>query len=525
MKILFYNWIDYLDDENRGGGVSVYQHNLIHSLADEGNNDCYFLSSGISYDMFSTAPRWARIKHGANEGRRRRFEVINSGVLAPAHHSFGQDAQLKHPETTAVFFDFIRKHGPFDVVHFNNLEGLPAEVLALKEHWPDTRVVFSLHNYYPICPQVNLWHQERENCLDFDGGRKCEHCLIHQHDERIIRLANAVAFNLKKGGIRPGSTLFDRGFGPSMRIAGRLVKIYQRRVTRRKTVAKTSNKLLQKIEMGHHKYARRRARMIELINSHCDTVLCVSARVAVVAERFGISPALLQTSYIGTRHAEKFQQTSPATSFTGTDGTLTLAFLGYMRQDKGFFFLLDALEALPEASAKRVRVVIGSRLTESHIMDRITRLSNTLASVQFADGYDHSQLDDLLADVDLGVVPVLWEDNLPQVAIEMHARHIPLLTSNLGGAQELGNCPDMVFKAGDTADFARRIAGILDGKVDLGAYWKGAMPPHSMAEHLGELHHVYDAPARAIELLASAPPPVKPVSARKSKTAKAVAPT
>ena len=46
-----------------------------------------------------------------------------------------------------------------------------------------------------------------------------------------------------------------------------------------------------------------------------------------------------------------------------------------------------------------------------------------------------------------GVVPVLWHDNLPQVAIEMHARHIPLLTSDMGGAQELGNCPEMVFAA------------------------------------------------------------------------------
>ncbi|MFT4959088.1 MAG: glycosyltransferase involved in cell wall biosynthesis [Paracoccaceae bacterium] len=506
MKILFYNWVDYLDDENRGGGVSVYQHNLIHALDDEGNNDCYFLSSGISYDMFSTAPRWARIKHGPNEGRRRRFEIINSGVLAPAHHSFGKDTQLEHPDTTKVFFDFIRKHGPFDVVHFNNLEGLPAEVLALKEHWPDTRVVFSLHNYYPICPQVNLWHQERENCLDFDGGRKCEHCLPLQHDDRIIRLANAVAFSLKKRGVRPGSKLFDRGFGPSMRVAGRLVKVYKGRFSREAAPVKKDNKLLQRVELGHHKYARRRERMVSLINTHCDTVLCVSGRVAQVAERFGIAATLLQTSYIGTRHAEKFEQTSPPAEIIKADGTLTLAYLGYMRHDKGFFFLLDALESLPSKSAKRVNVVIASRLIDQPTMDRILQLSETLASVQFADGYSHDQLDDLLDDVDLGLVPVLWEDNLPQVAIEMHARHIPLLTSNLGGAQELGNCPDLVYTAGDTKDFALKIANVLDGKVDMKSYWKSAMAPHSMADHLSELHQVYDAPVRAIELAALAVP-------------------
>ena len=214
MKILFYNWVDYLDDEKRGGGVSVYQKNVIHELNAEQDRECYFISSGISYDLFNAKPRWERVKHGPTENRRRRFEIVNSGVLSPAHHSFGHEAQLDEEETTEAFFDFIRKNGPFDVVHFNNLEGLPASALKIKEHWPETRVIFSLHNYYPLCPQVNLWFQERENCLDFDGGKKCETCLPHHHDERIVRLANAVAFNLKKRGIRPGSRLFDRGFGP-----------------------------------------------------------------------------------------------------------------------------------------------------------------------------------------------------------------------------------------------------------------------------------------------------------------------
>ena len=61
------------------------------------------------------------------------------------------------------------------------------------------------------------------------------------------------------------------------------------------------------------------------------------------------------------------------------------------------------------------------------------------------------RIDAIISQMDVGLVPVMWEDNLPQVAIEMHARHVPLLTSDLGGAQELANFPEMVFKAGDVA--------------------------------------------------------------------------
>lgn len=512
MKILFYNWVDYLDGEKRGGGVTVYQRNTIQAMRAEKGVTCVFLSSGISYDVLPKEPRWEQIKHGASKDRDIRFEIVNSGVLAPSHHSFGDNNQVTEPATTNVFFDFLRKNGPFDVVHFNNLEGLPAEALKLKEHFPQTRVIFSLHNYYPVCPQVNLWHQERENCEDFENGRKCEHCLPHQVDTRIIELANGVAFNLKKRGIRPGSRLFDLGFGPALRLAKRAVGFYTRRIRKSAPAraAETANaaphsKLLRKVERSHLKFARRRAAMVDTINTHCDRVLCVSDRVGVVASKFGIAPALIQTGYIGTQHASKYAETSPKHILTKPDGTLTLAYLGYMRHDKGFFFLLDTLEAAPAEIASKINVVICSRLVDQHCMERITGLSDRFASVLFADGYAHDELDELLSEVDLGVIPVLWEDNLPQVAIEMHARHIPLLTSNLGGAQELGNTPDFIFKAGDSSDFIQKITAMLNGEVWLEDYWKNAMAPYSMDDHLRELKEVYAQPARPIATMPSAP--------------------
>ena len=513
MKILFYNWVDYLDDEKRGGGVTVYQRNTIQAMRAKEDVSCTFLSSGISYDVLQKGPRWERVKHGPTQDRDIRFEIVNSGVLSPSHHSFGNNSQITEPATTAVFLDFLRKNGPFDVVHFNNLEGLPAEALKLKEHFPETRVIFSLHNYYPVCPQVNLWHQERENCEDFDDGRKCEHCLPHHHDTRIIELANGVAFNLKKRGVRPGSKMFDRGFGPAMRLAGRIVGFYNRHIRksnglRAPQVENTAahSKLLRRVERSHVKFARRRAAMVEAINTHCDKVLCVSDRVGVVAAKFGIAPTLIQTGYIGTQHASNYAETSPKQTLTKPDGTMTIAYLGYMRHDKGFFFLLDTLEATPAKIAAKINIVICSRLINQHCMERITALSDRFASVLFANGYAHNELDELLGEVDLGVIPVLWEDNLPQVAIEMHARHIPLLTSDLGGAQELGNTPEFIFKSGDSADFIQKIETMLNGEVWLEEYWKNAMAPYSMEDHLNELRDVYAQPARSIALMPSAPP-------------------
>jgi cellulose synthase/poly-beta-1,6-N-acetylglucosamine synthase-like glycosyltransferase len=52
MKILFYNWVQFEDPEKRGGGVSIYQKNLIEKLSLDRTKDIYFLSSGIAYNFF-----------------------------------------------------------------------------------------------------------------------------------------------------------------------------------------------------------------------------------------------------------------------------------------------------------------------------------------------------------------------------------------------------------------------------------------------------------------------------------------
>ena len=42
-KILYYNWVPFDDDENRGGGVSIYQKNLIEKILEDGEYIPYFI--------------------------------------------------------------------------------------------------------------------------------------------------------------------------------------------------------------------------------------------------------------------------------------------------------------------------------------------------------------------------------------------------------------------------------------------------------------------------------------------------
>ena len=53
MKLLYYNWIQFDNREGIGGGVNVYQKNLIEYLVNNTDDEVYFLSSGWAYDAFN----------------------------------------------------------------------------------------------------------------------------------------------------------------------------------------------------------------------------------------------------------------------------------------------------------------------------------------------------------------------------------------------------------------------------------------------------------------------------------------
>ena len=88
MRILYYNWVDYLDDEHRGGGVSVYQVNLINALAPLDDVFVTYLSSGISHDKFRRSTRWEQVRHGRSLTPAR-YEIVNSGCLLIGNRSSG----------------------------------------------------------------------------------------------------------------------------------------------------------------------------------------------------------------------------------------------------------------------------------------------------------------------------------------------------------------------------------------------------------------------------------------------------
>jgi glycosyltransferase involved in cell wall biosynthesis len=85
----------------------------------------------------------------------------------------------------------------------------------------------------------------------------------------------------------------------------------------------------------------------------------------------------------------------------------------------------------------------------------------------------------------------LWEDNLPQVALEFLGCRVPVLCSDRGGAQEFVRHPAFIFEADADGDFRSKLRGIRDNPDLLTEFWGVARLPKSVEQHFGELEQIY----------------------------------
>ncbi|WP_447864114.1 glycosyltransferase [Kluyvera sichuanensis] len=467
MNILYVNWVPSRFFHSKGGGVSLYQRNIIDVMIKNGHNVTY-LTAGYIYSFFSPRTKVRKIKSILFD-KLNEYEIVNSKIMAPSFHSFDEvDKYFSEIESRDIFLNFIREKGGFDVIHFNNLEGFPTTWLDAKYEWPNTKFILSLHNYFPFCAQVNLWYQDKENCFDFDNGNKCKNCNVFKVNVSIIKVEIMVEDLL---GDRAITYKLKRLMYPAKKIV-------------HKFISKKEN-----ISLPDHKM--RREKFVRSINEHFDAVLAVSGRVKQIALNMGINKEICHVSYIGTKHAEKMNE--HVVIKRKVPGVFTIAYLGYMRFDKGFYFLLDTLEKLGENTAKKISIVLAAPITDLQSYEKLMSMKNKFNSIIVHDGYKQSDISEILKPVDLGLVPVMWEDNLPQIAYEFVSNSVPVLASDLGGASELNSSDEFRFRAGNSESFIMKLEAILSSEVLLDSFWTNfhREKVKTMEEHADELISQY----------------------------------
>ena len=476
MRVLLYNFLQ--PDEDGAGGVGVYMRNLTRTLIAEGNN-VITLSSGSEYTFGKRKPYlrgWSTDHQCA--------AIVNSPMIAPALYSFDEPGRyLESTALDSIPNELAKRYGAIDVFHFQNVEGLTHSFFrALKGTFPEAKLILSVHNYHTVCPRVSLWFQDRVVCEDYREGAACTVCEAPRFDRRrvlnTLRLRTLKQRTPKIAGV-VGSVM------PLVRSLRRLRSLRRPQFTMGSAATSTGS-----TQSPAPAFKAFRQSNVELLSHVFDKTLAVSQRTRQIMIRYGVSPDRVAVSYIGTAYKDSFL-TSRKIMDIG-DG-LHLCYMGYMWRNKGFEFLLDALEDLSSRAAAAISVTFAAKNTNEEWLRRVHALAGKYKEVRYFDGYTHTNMDEVLAGVNLGIVPVLWEDNLPQIAIELISRGIPILTSDRGGASEIARDHRFTYIAESLSDVTDRLCRISDRRLPLTEFWENQMQLFSMAEHVRDLSGYYRA--------------------------------
>jgi glycosyltransferase involved in cell wall biosynthesis len=495
VNVAFLGWARLSAQEREGSGYNLSASELAAGLAERGHRVAY-LRSGMDYGVV----RAPHVRHFETWRDVACFDLVNSPNLSPAGHNFrNMAAELRSPEQTALVLAWLDEVGA-ELVHVHSLEGFPLDTIeAIRA--TARPVVVTPHNYWYVCPQVDLLYQERELCFDYAGGRRCATC-IECLPPASARRRRAIWQSLERK-LGTGATAFAHAKLVGLRRRMRGQPADAALAPPPSLGASPLDQNERFLAATHHRvaenaYGERRAAGVAALN-RASVVIPPSDFLCRVHAAMGVEERLLRVVRLGAPHFDRIHRRARLSPFyqqrpwSAKDARtpLRFGFLGTTRNNKGLRVLVDAIPLLPEEVRRRCQFLIRASGD-----DRTFRsMLSAYPEVQFAGGYDAQQLLAAAGEYDVGVMTHVWFENSPLVLLEhLHAGKFTL-SPRLGGPPEWITPPanGLLYAGGHPEALAQCIAQLVDGSVAIPSPSEihEVSPLRSFADHVAEVEAVY----------------------------------
>ena len=501
------------------GGIAGYTQALALELSARGHR-VSTIASGTTY---RPASRRHKDRPGPCSAMRHPdwfgigiYEIANSPVLAPSLLQFNEPAaEVSSPELEAVFEGILRQERP-DALHVQSLEGFSLGCLEVARRL-GCRVVYSLHNYHPLCPQVYLMQGHRTPCTDYRGGHACQGCVpapdpqeerrrwAQAHPDRPTpfdadRPSGGVPLPILPTGLDGAPSHIDRQHDT------RGTSASLRRLNEPRHWCTPDDPTWQPFEntptaepagtTAANGYAARRQAFIEALN-RCHTVHAVSSFVAQKFIAHGVEPERVKTITIGTVAGQLRQHNAelafpPPPRPTPHARPLRAVFIGVNHWYKGLSMLADSLEMLTPEVLAGIDLSVFAAGGQS-IEYRFRRLEPRLASLRYGYEYGPQDVPWMCGGQDVGLVTSVWWDNGPQTVLEMQANDLPIIGARAGGIPDFVHheVSGLLFRANDRFALSAALARCVREPDLVARLRRGVRPPKTIALHAEEMEPIY----------------------------------
>ncbi len=550
LTIALLGWARLSSQGREGSGYNLSKSELARGLILSGHavkylaagmtNRLGFLSAGPPY--IEKREEWGGIEC---------FELRNSPNVAPAAFNFNNTAtELVEPISTGLVLGWLRAVGA-QVVHIHSQEGFALDLIPTIEA-AGIPVVVTPHNYWFLCPQVDLLEREHAVCLDYDGGKKCVGCLPGkdvaklrntrawgQTLEHVVGLYPADVVRKAAYGVKPLLRRLKHGHFSVRHVdpplnPGRLgdpeVALgfdgVRREIARGTTIdhhlpmgkddrpidyARSEWDTNEQVIAGSDKarvslniYGQRRHAGVAALAA-ASLVTPPSDYLRKVHVAMGVPEAKTRWVRLGQPHFDQINRRARRSPYydvrpwdpARADRPLRFGFFGTTRPNKGLEVLARAIPLLDQTVRERCQFIIRAQGYEFGFRKRLAKFPE----VSVWCGYDLYQLISAAGEYDVGILSHIWLENSPLVLLENFHAGKMVLCSRLGGPVDWIREPSshpadyngLFFAGGAEDQLAACITRLVKGEV--------AIPsPREIHErttlrsypgHVGELEGIY----------------------------------
>lgn len=461
-------------------GLVVYAEELMAAQLERGHTVGYFFP-GRHYPLLRrpVLHRWRR-------DALRMFEWLNSPIVVGAlRGTLDPGPELAHPLAEKTFATVLDEFVP-DVVHVHDLAGLPSSLVEISRR-AGVPMTMSLHDYFLLCPTVRLYDVEGRICQRRRPGEECARCCsAAPHDNGALRDRTLGFEGMRARARVPGLAAAWRT--PVM--ARTMPRIGRAVADLRTGPPRTTPEPDESPSAPPAAYDRRRDVNVERLNTF-DVLLALSPRSAQIYADLGVEPDKLRLVEITSGHLARLRPRQTA----GTGDKLTFVALGTMTsRQKGSDLLLATLRRLAEWGLDdSYRLLVAG-----YVPPEAERDLSAHPSVVLAGSYLTDQLDALLDEGDVGLMPSVWEEVSPLTGREFLAKGMPLIANALGGMVDYTREGETGWlnETNDADGLARIMAELIRSPAKVAALSRGIIERRDelilpMDRHVAEIEAVY----------------------------------
>lgn len=426
-------------------GTEVYTYNLVKELAKKHEVFVFFRSNNDNSEEYA-------LSFQQFEGMQL-YSINNTFKLL---HSF--ENTFSNDEIDKVFGAVLDKIKP-DIVHIQHLIFLSTGIIKeiKKRNIP---IVFTLHDYWLICPQGQLLKNNSAPCEGKDYSC-CLNCVTYQ----LYVQKNIFKYHHFLKRILPDAFL------------QLFRKIY---INYAKTVFLPDKIALEQI--------KKRVKHMQRVIAEVDMFISPSKFLREKFIKFGIPENKIKFCRYGF-DTNSFKKINKKYS-----SKLRLAFIGNFMPAKGLHLLVEAFNRIEADAELKIygKLISYKGLIENYFYK--TKKSVKNKNIHFMQSFDNRNAAEIFSEIDVLIVPSIWYENSPLVIQEAFLSGTAVIAADIGGIPELIKNGEngLLFKSGDIDSLKNAIEYIISYSDCLTKFRENATLVENIKDHAEEIEEMYN---------------------------------